>query len=191
MIALRHIAEARSILAFGGIIAYPTEAVFGLGCNPFNQQAVNRLLALKQRPWQKGLILVVSDLQQLPELKNVLTPSELETLNHSWPGPITWLLPDRQRQIPDWIKGEHNTVAVRLSAHPVVQQLCNAWGGPIVSTSANQTSQEPARTALQVRCRVQAGLMQAPDYIIPGTTGGLNSPTVIKDLVSDRIVRTG
>jgi len=190
MTALRHVAEARSVLALGGIIAYPTEAVFGLGCDPFSQQAVDRLLAFKQRPWQKGLILVVSDLQQLPALRNVLTPSELETLNHSWPGPTTWLLPDRQRKIPHWIKGEHDTVAVRVSDHPLVQRLCRAWGGAIVSTSANRTSQEPARTDLQIRCRVHAGLMQAPDYIVPGNTGALKSPTIIKDLVSGTVIRT-
>src|SRR5512143_218632 len=128
--------EAVRVLHHGGLIAYPTEAVYGLGCDPRNADAVLRLLNLKQRPWQKGLILIAADLAQLDPYLLPLDEMMRARVVPTWPGPNTWLLPARV-ETPHWLRGEHDTLAVRVTAHPVAAALCRAFGGPIVSTSAN------------------------------------------------------
>jgi L-threonylcarbamoyladenylate synthase len=168
----------------GEVVACPTEAVWGLSCDPDNAAAVEYLLALKARPVAKGLILVAHDMEQLNFLLAGFSGDLLETLSASWPGPATWLVPHRDR-IPRWISGEHDTVAVRVSGHPVVSALCAAWGGPLVSTSANPAGALPARKAWQVR-RYFGGSL---GYIMPGATGPSDRPTVIRDLISGRIIR--
>jgi L-threonylcarbamoyladenylate synthase len=141
---------ASAILHQGGVIAYPTEAVWGLGCDPFNATAVFNLLALKKRLPQKGVILVAATLQQFDFILSDLPTPQYELLQQSWPGPITWLVPNNGT-IPYWISGDHNSVALRVSAHPLVNALCRAYGGPIVSTSANPQSKPAAKTACKVR----------------------------------------
>lgn len=187
MLSLRHRLGAVHALARGGVIAYPTEAVFGLGCDPFNAAAVDRLLLLKQRPAHKGLILVAADQDQIAPLLEGLPPRQRDALNRTWPGPVTWLIPDPAGWVPANVKGDFTSVAVRVSAHPVVRDLCRAWGGPLVSTSANQTGQTPFRSewALRRHTRLQ------PDYLLPGATQQRNRPTEIRDLQSGRIIRAG
>jgi L-threonylcarbamoyladenylate synthase len=181
-----HFAQAARVLQDGGVIAYPTEAVWGLGCDPFNEKAVNRLLALKKRPVEKGVILVASSVEQIAPLFDPLTDSEKEKLLATWPGPNTWLLPDPDNLIPQWIKGEHDSVAVRISAHAGVAALCDAFGGCIVSTSANPAGSEPARSLL----RVSVYFARKADYIVPGNIGKLAQPTRIQDLRDSRVVRS-
>lgn len=171
-------------LAAGGVIACPTEAVWGLSCDPYDRQAVSRLLALKGRPVAKGLILVAADESQLEPLLADLAPTQRETLAASWPGPNTWLVPHHSR-VPPWIHGSHETVAVRVSKHPLLAALCEAWGGPLVSTSANPAGAQPPRQAFQVQRYFRDQL----DYLLPGATGSSNRPTVIRDLASGRAVR--
>lgn len=168
----------------GGILAYPTEAVFGLGCDPANPSAVMRLLVLKQRRVEKGLILVAASLQQLQPWVAAVPARLNRRLASSWPGPYTWLLP-AAGHCPDWLTGGRDTLAVRVSAHPVVQRLCSATGSAIVSTSANRKGKPPARSCLELRLRFPAGI----DYCLPGELGGLKQPTRIRDLVTDRIIR--
>lgn len=133
----------------GQIIAYPTEAVYGLGCDPLNEEAVLNLLALKNRSVKKGLILIASSLSQLePYLE--LTPSIFSQINPTWPGPVTWIIPS-QSWVPNWLTGEHNSLAVRVSSHPVVHSLCEANGAPLVSTSANIQGKPPATRSWMVR----------------------------------------
>jgi len=175
---------ARRALLEGGVIACPTEAVWGLSCDPDNEWAVEYLLALKARPASKGLILVAHDMDQLDFLLTGFSAELLDALSASWPGPSTWLVPHRGR-VPDWICGEHDTVAVRVSDHPVVGALCAAWGGPLVSTSANPAGAQPAREAWQVRRYFRDSL----DYIVPGATGSAGRPTIIRDLLSGQIIR--
>jgi L-threonylcarbamoyladenylate synthase len=158
--------------------------VWGLSCDPFSEAAVARLLYLKSRPVSKGLILVAADEGQLHFLLDGLPGEQLETLRTSWPGPATWLVPHRGR-LPRWISGEHETVAVRVSDHPVVRALCLAWGGPLVSTSANPGGARPATAAFQVR-RYFGDVL---DAIVPGELGGSGRPTTIRDLASGRIIR--
>lgn len=175
---------AVSALRRGGVIACPTEAVWGLSCDPQNEGAVAHLLALKGRPVAKGLILVAAHAGQLDFLLSDLTAQQRQTLSSSWPGPATWLVP-HQGRVPSWICGVHATVAVRVSAHPVVGALCAAWGGPLVSTSANLAGARPAREAFQVRRFFGNGL----DYLLPGRVGAAGRPTSIRDLLSGQFIR--
>ncbi|WP_127478711.1 L-threonylcarbamoyladenylate synthase [Sulfurivermis fontis] len=178
--------EAVRALRRGGLIAYPTEAVYGLGCDPRNADAVRRLLELKQRPMDKGLILVAADFAQLQPYLLPLADTLARQVSASWPGPVTWLLPVPS-QVPVWLRGRHDSLAVRVSAHPVVRALCAAFGGPIVSTSANPAGQRPARDPLTVQ-RMFAGHV---DCILHAPLGGLERPTEIRDGRTGRIVRAG
>ncbi len=187
MLSLRHRLGAVHALAKGGVIAYPTEAVWGLGCDPFNPAAVNKLLALKHRPRHKGLILVAADLHQIAPLLVGLSPAQREQLQASWPGPITWLMPDPHHWIPQPVKGDFPTIAVRVSAHPVVRDLCRIWGGPIVSTSANRAGEPALRSEWALRRHP----LLPVDYLIPGATGNRHKPSEIRDLQSGRIIRAG
>jgi L-threonylcarbamoyladenylate synthase len=168
----------------GGVIAYPTEAVFGLGCDPANRNAVQRLLALKNRCWRKGLILVASERRQLEPWLEKICDSWSSQLDESWPGPTTWLIP-AARDCPDWLSGEHLTLAVRVSAHPVVRQLCDRLDSAIVSTSANTSGQRPARSVLDIRLRFGSRI----DFVLPGSLGGQRQPTEIRDLASGQFIR--
>lgn len=172
------IERAVAALHRGGVIAYPTEAVWGLGCDPCSEAAVRRLLELKQRPVSKGLILVAGDIGQLAGLVDwpSLPHDRRAEVHASWPGPHTWIVPATTR-IPRWITGDHTDVAVRVSAHPVVQALCAAFGRPLVSTSANPTGVEPPRALADMASSLRAGL----DAVVEGETGGAERPTPVRD----------
>ncbi|MCA1770211.1 MAG: Sua5/YciO/YrdC/YwlC family protein [Halomonas sp.] len=178
------IAHAVDVLRRGGVIAYPTEAVWGLGCDPDNDAALTRLLRLKQRDPVKGVILIAGSIAQFaPWLEGL--PLELHApLAASWPGPNTWLVPDNGRS-HGLVRGGHASVALRVSAHPLVSALCDAFGGPIVSTSANKASEPPAMNADQVRSIFGDEL----DAIVEGELGGLERPSTIRDLVTGQLMR--
>ncbi|MDS4019718.1 MAG: L-threonylcarbamoyladenylate synthase [Candidatus Competibacter sp.] len=180
---LRLHAAAR-VVRTGGLIAYPTEAVYGLGCDPRDERAVRRLLALKRRPMRKGLILIAADLAQIEPFLQPLTQADRARLAATWPGPRTWLIPARPAT-PRWLRGRHDTLAVRVTAHPLAATLCRACGHPLVSTSANRSGRPPARTALAVRRQLGRDL----DYLLPGPTGGAVKPTEIRDLRTGLVVR--
>jgi len=168
----------------GGVIAYPTEGVWGLGCDPFDPQAVHRLLDLKGRSAAKGLILAAGDVAQVLPWLDALEPARREAVLATWPGPVTWVVP-LPPGAPRWVSGQHEAVAIRVSAHPVVRSLCLAFGGTLVSTSANPQGRNPARSALAVRRYFGDRL----DAILPGALGGLRGPTEIRDARSGRVLR--
>lgn len=167
--------RAVQTLEAGGVIAYPTEAVFGVGCDPWDDNALIDLLTLKQRPWHKGLILIASDFNQLQDFIQPLPAEMLKQVQQSWPGPVTWLLPVRQEVSP-LLTGEHSTIAVRVTAHPLAQKLCRAFDGAIVSTSANIAGLRPAKNVHQVRWQ-----LPGIDYVLPGALGGASRPSEIRD----------
>lgn len=183
---LLSIPEAATALQTGGMIAYPTEAVWGLGCDPRDEQAVLRLLAIKQREVEKGLILIASHLDQLrPFLNLAAVPAEnLAEVLASWPGPHTWVMP-ASAAAPRWITGEHDGIAVRISAHPLVIELCNAYGGALVSTSANRAGQPAALT----RETLDPAVLEGVDGLTAGETGGLGAPTAIRDALTGAAIR--
>ncbi len=173
---------ARRCLQEGGIIAYPTEGVWGLGCDPQNEQAVKRLLIIKNRPMEKGLILVAATIEQLAPYLEELSASELAEINAVWPGPVTWVVPNSSA--PEWLRGQHQSIALRVSAHPLVAQLCRAFGGPIVSTSANRAGDLPAPTISQVQSQ-----LPEVDFFLPGELGQTGKPTEIRELGTNTVIR--
>jgi L-threonylcarbamoyladenylate synthase len=144
-----HLKNARGLRHFlrhGGIIAYPTESCFGLGCDPRNRKAVKRLLHLKGRPQHKGLILIASCQRQLKPYMQSVNPALQPQLSASWPGAHTWLVP-AARHCPPWLTGRHQAIAVRVSAHPPSADLCHSIDMALVSTSANRSGGKPAKKA--------------------------------------------
>lgn len=178
--------QAAAAMQAGQIVAYPTEAVWGLGCDPFNQMAVQRILEVKQRSVDKGVILIAATLAQVEPYLVGLSAEHHQRVVSSWSagqGANTWLVP-LTAEIPNWISGAHDRVAIRVSQHPVVQALCLAYGGAIVSTSANPAGAEAARTALQVQ---EYFADQVP--CVMGEVGQFARPSVIRDAVTGHVLR--
>ncbi|AFL75081.1 L-threonylcarbamoyladenylate synthase [Thiocystis violascens] len=176
--------RAAHVIRQGGVVAYPTEAVYGLGCDPWNRAAVSRILAIKQRDVSKGLILIAADPAQLTPFVEDLPAARMAEIRASWPGPHTWLLPIRS-MTPRWLTGRFDTLAVRVTAHPLAAGLCRAFGGAIVSTSANRADRPPARTSLRVRLALEDG----PDLVLAGACGGSGRPSRIRDGRTGRVLR--
>ncbi len=181
-----HLRRAVSCLRSGGVVAYPTEAVWGLGCDPDDGDAVRRVLAIKRRPIHKGLILLADDFERLSDYLEPLPDRLRQRVLETWPGPVTWLLPVAPGT-PSWLTGAHATLAVRVSAHPLAAALARAFGKPVVSTSANRAGRPPVRSLLALRLRLGADV----DYVLPGLTGGNARPTEIRDGLTGRILRQG
>jgi L-threonylcarbamoyladenylate synthase len=181
-----HIREAVRQLAIGGIVAYPTETVYGLGCDPFNGTSVLHLLALKKRGVEQGVILIGSEFSQLEPLLQPLKPATKERVQRKAATPITWVLPCLP-EIPVWLRGKHNSLAIRVTSHPVAAALCAAWGGPLVSTSANVHGRHPTTSPLRV---VKAFYGQL-DCILYGSPRGSNSASEIRDGLTGSVLRYG
>lgn len=177
--------EAARALRAGGVIAYPTETVFGLGCDPLDHRAVERILALKYRPVDKGLILIGASLAQLLPFIDVQDQTLLHKLTQPTPRPTTWICPLRAN-VPRWLSGRHNTIAVRITTSPIAQQLCQQLGSAIVSTSANPAGLKPARSLLAIR-RYFGGQL---DYVLNGPSDAKAQPSRIIDLISGNIIRS-
>ena len=181
-----NLASVVAALRGGGVVAYPTEAVWGLGCDPRNRLACRKLFALKQRQPAQGVLLIAADFEQAAAYIDLATTpaAAIERARATWPGPHTWIFP-RAHDVPDWIAGAHAGIALRVTAHPPAAALCRAFGGALVSTSANRHGEPPSRTAADVRASFGARL----DGILNGATGGLEQPTPIRDASSGDILR--
>lgn len=183
MLSTWRVQQAARAIRAGAVIAYPTEAVWGLGCDPWDEEAVERLLAIKSRPVDKGLILVADNIHQFDFLFEDFPHVWLDRMASTWPGPNTWLVP-HQGLLPEWITGQHETVALRVSDHPQVRELCSLVG-PIVSTSANPAGLPAARTRLKVEQYFRGQV----DYVLGGNLGGRKNPSLIRDLATGKVVR--
>lgn len=177
------ITKAVQLLQNGEVVAYPTEAVFGLGCDPFNEQAMQKLLHVKQRPLEKGVILIASKIEQIMDLVELENQPWQQQVEDSWPGPVTWVLPVK-KALPNWITGGRESLAVRVSSHPTVCTLCDVFAGAVVSTSANLSGQEPAKSCQQIQ-----QIFQDQVYCLDGSLGQLSQPTQIWDAVSLKQIR--
>ncbi|MES9856982.1 MAG: L-threonylcarbamoyladenylate synthase [Sedimenticola sp.] len=184
MISPWKLREAANCFHRGGIIAYPTEAVYGLGCDPLDGYAVEQLLALKRRPVSKGVILIAADFNQLRPFVTTLSDSKMAPVYDSWPGPHTWLLPAAEH-LPYWLCGTHSTLAVRVTDHPAAAALCRACRSPLVSTSANIAGRPPLRNAFSVR----RTFGEQVDYVLNAPIGAEQKPTTIRDARSGRLIR--
>jgi L-threonylcarbamoyladenylate synthase len=178
---------AVAALHAGQVIAYPTEAVWGLGCDPWDESAVLALLRLKQRPVAKGVILIAADLGQVAPFLEQLTVEQRNKVIASWSVDVeqasTWLVP-LTADTPKWISGEHAKVAIRVTKHQQTQALCCAFGRPIVSTSANPSSAPSATDAAMVRTYFGDQV-----FVLEGATSGATQPSVIRDVVTGEVLR--
>jgi L-threonylcarbamoyladenylate synthase len=181
LLSPKHIA---SHLAPGEIFAYPTEGVWGLGCRPDDQLAVEKILLMKGRSWTKGLILVASELAQLTPFIAPITGEQKMLLEKSWPGAVTFLIAKSDRT-PAWISGTSEKVAVRVSNHPTVVKLCEEVGEPLVSTSANPSGEIAAASSTVV---VQYFGTQV-DYMCEGELGANKGASEIRDLETGALLR--
>ena len=179
-------AKAAEHLRAGKVIAYPTEAVYGLGCDPGNKEAIYKILELKGRQASAGFVLIASRFSQLESWIAPLEPDLIERAMQAWPGPVTWLIP-RAPDVPDYVAGSHPTIALRITAHGPSRELCDALDSALISTSANPSADPPARNAQQVA-----------DYfgdriagILAGELGSSNKPSEIRDLISGKTIRAG
>ena len=186
MVETTSIEECIAALHKGGVIAYPTEGVWGLGCDPRDEGATLRLLALKQREVGKGLILIAADEAQLAPFvaMDALASDQRDAVRASWPGPNTWIVPASANS-PAWITGDHDGIAVRVRAHPIAFALCEGFGGALVSTSANIATLPSPRTRAELDPRIVDGV----DAIAPGETGALLHATPIRDARDGRSLR--
>lgn len=169
------------------VIAYPTEAVFGIGCDPDCERAVTRLLEIKQRSVDKGLILIAASFSQLQPYVDdaALTATQRETVFSLWPGPVTFVFPAKATT-PCWLTGRFDSLAVRVTDHPLVVALCERYGKPLVSTSANLSGQAPCRSSDEIY--EQFG----PAFpVLHGPTGGRLNPSEIRDALTGELLRQG
>lgn len=178
-----HLSVAASVLRGGGIVAHATEAVWGLACDPFDAVAVCRLLDLKGRAIDKGLIIIGADESDFAAEMAALGELNAARVRRTWPGAETWLVPNCE--FPTWITGGRTTVAVRVPGHDQARELCARFGGPLVSTSANPSNRPAARTAMAVRRYFARDI----DYLLPGSVGGASAPSRIRVAVSGVRVR--
>lgn len=179
-------AAARTALATHGVIAYPTEAVFGLGCAPYDEIAVRKLLAMKQRSADKGLILIAADYSQLLSYvdDNKIPQDKRFTVLSQWPGPITFVLPARA-DVPRFLRGAHDTIAVRVTAFEPARQLCKALGTALVSSSANIRGEQALTCAEQVEQVFGSQL----DWIMPAAVGENTQPSRILNPLTGELLR--
>lgn len=175
--------QAASCLRAGGVIAYPTEAVFGLGCHPLDEAAVMRLLAIKQRPVEKGLILLADNSAQLRDWVQA-SDAEWQQMEARWPGPVTFLVPISPK-VPAWIRGDHAKVAIRVSGHPLARELARLADTPIVSTSANRAGAEAHRHDEGLAAELGAEL----DGVVRGECHISDRPSTIIDLATQTVLR--
>ncbi|WOH36488.1 Sua5/YciO/YrdC/YwlC family protein [Thalassotalea fonticola] len=179
--------SAQEAFEQGGIIAYPTEAVFGIGCDPDNPSAVECLLKLKQRSISKGLILLAGNYSQLlPYIDDSKIPQDKRySVLSRWPDGITQVMPANP-SIAKYLTGDFATIAVRVTSQPDVVALCNATNKPIVSTSANLTGAAPADTWQQV----EAAFGDRIDFLIKGETLGFDKPSTIINALTGDVYRS-
>lgn len=170
------ITQAAAAIKSGGVVAYPTEGVYGLGCNPLNQNAVERLISIKQRDIGRGFILIAANLQQLKPLLLEVDDALQRKLDHDWPGPVTWIL-KHNHVMPALVHGNRDTIAVRVTAHAAAARLCELCGYAIISSSANLSGQPPCASASEVETVFTDQL----DFILDAPLGNLGTPTPIFD----------
>jgi len=174
--------RAANCLLSGGIIAYPTEGVFGLGCLPNDIIAVLRLLQLKKRDAAKGLILIAANAEHLDgwvsldDGRSIPTPDPMH--------PVTWIVAPGPKVHP-LVRGTNLGVAIRITTHPVAAAICDAVKSPIVSTSANLSGKPTARNRFVLRRQ----FAQRVNYVVPGDCGPVSGASEIRDLSSGKVLR--
>lgn len=179
--------DAADALRGGDVVAYPTEAVFGLGCDPHNRAALEHIFALKQRPVSQGVLLIAADFAQITHYVDMsrVPAGVLAQARASWPGPFTWVFP-RSAEVPEWVAGAHEGIALRVTAHGPAAALCRAFGGALVSTSANPHGEPPARDL----ATLERYFGERLDGMLDAPLGGAAQPSTIRDALTGAIIRS-
>ncbi len=183
MSAAHSASKLRAFLKRGGLIAYPTESCYGLGCDPMNARALRRLIRLKGRDADQGLLLIAASFKQLVPYIKPLNRDQRAKLARTWPGPVSWIVPASSRASP-LLTGGRATIAVRVTAHPAAARLCRSLGTALVSTSANRSEKKPAKTAQECR-RIFGSRVR----VIDGRIGRRRRPSTLIDLATGTILR--
>jgi L-threonylcarbamoyladenylate synthase len=183
MASLWRIKEAAASIEAGDVIACPAEAVWGLSCDPWNLSAVAFLCEMKQRELSKGVIVASGDAVHFGPLLDALDDDERRCVLSSWPGPVTWLVPNRG-YFPSWVTGESNEVAIRVTSAPALSNLCRELGGPVVTTSANWAGAQPAKHLFQVRRYFGSEIA-----VVPGDVDLAGKPSTIKRIKTGEVLR--
>lgn len=178
--------QAARIIVEGGVIAYPTEAVYGIGCLPRNVAALERINQIKHRDFRKGMIIVAAEIGQLESFALFPKGEIGERMLSDWPGPVTWVVTARPG-VPTLLTGGRATIAVRISDHPIVRRLSLRTGSALVSTSANFSGRRPAHSALKAR----RSLGHQLDFVLGGPLGKQSKPTEIRHFQTGKILRRG
>jgi L-threonylcarbamoyladenylate synthase len=175
--------NAIKILSDGGVIGYPTEAVFGLGCDPWNEKSVNKISDIKNRKKNKTFLLVASNIDQLKNLIDVYAITE--EVKSSWPGHISWLIPAR-KEAPSWlIDKETGLIGIRVSDHPVINKICNKFQSPIISTSANISGNKNIKD----KNTFVSEFKNKVDYLVEGNIGNQDNPSIIINMITNENIR--
>lgn len=185
-----HLRLAATTLRRGGLVVHATEGVWGIACDPRNAAAISALLTLKARAADKGLIVIGSAAADFEAELDALEPGQRRCVEATWPGAVSWVLPNRD--FPPWITGFRKTVVVRVPGHPQARALCRAFGGPLVSTSANRSGRPATGRRLKIRAWLTSASAEAdcPLYLLPGETLGRRAPSEIRT-VAGRTLRSG
>jgi L-threonylcarbamoyladenylate synthase len=183
-LVVAQISNAVSALRSGGVIAYPTEYCFGLGCDPRDTDALGRLLKIKQRKKDQGVILIAADITQVAQYAEMRGLERFDQIENSWPGPNTWVLPAKE-SVSTWVRGKHSSIAMRVSSHACCLALCDEFGHPIVSTSANRHGQDALLTAADVIKEFGPEL----DFVVNAPVGDAAAASTIRDAISGEQLR--
>ena len=175
--------EAVGVLRRGGVVAHATEGVWGLACDPFDEAAVAKVLRIKGRPMDKGLIVIAGSAKEFAAELVALPRARAAAVRETWPGAVSWVT--ASSRFPGWITGGRPSVAIRVPGHAQARALAAAFGGPLVSTSANRGGGVPARTAAEVAAELGADV----DYLLAGETAGRTTPSTIRDAATGAVLR--
>ncbi len=178
------VAEGAAILKSGGVVAYPTEACFGLGCDPGNADSVQRILRMKNRSWDKGLILVSDRVERALPYLGELTSDQIEKLGSETDKPVSWICPV-SALVSQWVRGRFESIALRITRHPPTARLCHEAGMVLVSTSANRAGQPPLESAFSVTNVFNEEI----DLVVDEPIGIAARPSTIIDICSGEILR--
>jgi L-threonylcarbamoyladenylate synthase len=184
MISENQLNQAVETVNNGGIIVYPTESVYGLGCNPFDQKSVEKLLLLKKRNVDKGLILIASHVQHILPLIKPIEANDLSRALKTWPGHHTWVFP-KSKIVPYWVSGKYESIAVRVSKNPIVIELCQNLNSPLISTSANISTENELCSISDIK----SVFGNQVDFYLDAPTGKESKPSTIHDAHTNTIIR--
>lgn len=173
---------AAQIVRNGGVIAYPTDTVYGLGCDPYNIDAVEKINAIKQRPANKHFILLASSIEQIRPL--IQLKKAQEKLITDTDSPTSWVV-DAAPYAPGWLVDDNNSLTVRISSHENIVHLCRILAHPLISTSANISGKKPADNAI----KLHQYFHNKVDKILISNTKQPGKPSKIIRLCDNHIIR--